>query len=99
MASYLHRVRTTISLFSIGVQSKWWKKRGAFGISTRPHGARLDAGCKPDKVRKTDSLTRQLVDSGGTLLVDGAVGRMCGATLVACLILRMRASFGSPDLL
>jgi hypothetical protein len=48
-----------ISLSPIAVQSKWWTKRGAFGISMRPYGAPIDPGSKPEKPRKTDGLNRQ----------------------------------------
>jgi hypothetical protein len=44
MASFLHNVRTIVSLSPIGVQSKWWEMRRAFGISTRLYAAQLDAG-------------------------------------------------------
>jgi hypothetical protein len=44
MASYLHKVRMMISLSPIAVQSKWWKKTGAFGISTRSHDGLPEGG-------------------------------------------------------
>jgi hypothetical protein len=37
-------VTTIIALSPIGIQSKWFKIRGAFGISTRLHRALLDPG-------------------------------------------------------
>jgi hypothetical protein len=59
--------KTILSRLPIGIQSKWSKKRGAFGISTLPHGDPLDPSCKPDKPRKSARLTQQLVNSVGTL--------------------------------
>jgi hypothetical protein len=36
--------KTILSRLPIGIQSKWSKKRGAFGVSPWPHGAALDRG-------------------------------------------------------
>src|SRR6202163_1321260 len=52
-------LRSILPPSQIGFQSKWRQKRGAFGISTRPHGGPLDRGRQPDKPRKTGRLTRQ----------------------------------------